>query len=245
MKKNEWRREISKSAANNRQKAKRANASQKKDGAFAARRYEQGKTTQAIFFEISTSRNGMDTHGNAVWATYISIASGLSNQLGHVSGSTWFEQEGGGAHIHGSSKILELPVSSGTWGFKTQTDVDLISMLLRKQGSEDTNLLSIYTYISAYLCRPLPICQRKRKRDDSYERKKAERSESKWRSMVALFHMPKKKGKRGRFPMKAKIRKVYPNLEKHREYGAGLSNPAPIKKIGGAWMSLAMRCVSL
>lgn len=161
MKKNEWRREISKPAANNRQKAKRANASQKKDGAFAARRYEQGKTTQVIFFEISTSRNGMDTHGNAVWATYISIASGLSNQLGHFSGSTWFEQEGGDAHIHGSSKILELPVSSGTWGFKTQTDVDLISMLLRKQGSEDTNLLYIYTYISACLYRPLPICQRK------------------------------------------------------------------------------------
>lgn len=102
-------------------------------------------------------------------------------------------QEGGGAHIHGSSKILELPVSSGTWGFKTQTDVDLISMLLRKQGSEDTNLLYIYTYISACLYRPLLICWRKRKRDDSYERKKAERCESKWRSMVALFHMPKKK----------------------------------------------------
>ena len=66
MEKNEWRREISKPAANNRQKAKRVNASQKKDGAFAARRYEQGKTTQVILFEISTSRNGMDTHGNAV-----------------------------------------------------------------------------------------------------------------------------------------------------------------------------------
>lgn len=35
------------------------------------------------------------------------------------------------------------------------------------------------------------------------------------------------------------------NLEKYREDRAGLSNLAPIKKIEGAWITLARRCISL